>query len=87
MKVRVAAPMYVGGIRREVGEIVDLPTVDAVGAIHRGRAERIEEQAPVAPSPGPMTTTSIVGPPAAEPAPEVAIGKKRKHKEQGNVAS
>jgi hypothetical protein len=85
MKVRVAAPMYVGGIRREVGEIVDLPPVDAMGAIHRGRAERIKEQV-AAPSPGPMTVNKQAEPEAkpvvVEPPAEPVLGKKRKAQEQ-----
>lgn len=73
MKVRVVRPLCVGGIRKEVGEIVDLP--NAQEAISTGRAERYEEQeiAPV----GPMTTDS---------APEL-VGKRRKQKESSDVAS
>lgn len=64
MRVRVVRPLCVGGIRKEVGEIVDLP--NAQEAISTGRAERIEE----APAPvGPMTTES---------APEIVDGKRRK---------
>jgi hypothetical protein len=71
----------------KVGDIVDLPPVDAIGAIHRGRAERIKEQAAAA-SPGPMTIHKPAEP-EAEPVTEPAVaqveppaapvlGKKRK---------
>jgi hypothetical protein len=84
--------MYVGGIRREVGDLVDLPSVDALGAIYRGRAERVGEEPP---APGPMTSNPVepvaVAEPAAEPQVEPApvLGKKRKgaQKEQKDVAS
>lgn len=70
MLVRVVRPLCVGGIRKEVGELVDLRPPVAAEAISTGRAERIpeSESAPV----GPMTTDS---------APEL-VGKKRKQKEQ-----
>lgn len=54
MRVRVVRPLCVGGIRKEVGEIVDLP--NAAEAISTGRAERIREEK--APPVGPMTTVS-----------------------------
>jgi hypothetical protein len=75
MKVRVVRPLCVGGIRREVGAIVDLP--NAQEAISSGRAERIVEAAPPV---GPMTTETV---------PEIVAGKKRKvaQKEQDHVAS
>lgn len=66
MKVRVVRPLCIAGQRREVGEIVDLPRVDAMGAVHIGRAELVAEQAP---APGPMTTESVAAEPAAEPQP------------------
>jgi hypothetical protein len=53
MKVRVVRPLCIAGKRKEVGEIVDLPTVDAIGAIHIGRAERVGDAPPAR---GPMTT-------------------------------
>jgi hypothetical protein len=88
MRVRVSQPMYVGGIRKEVGEFVDLPSVDALGAIYRGRAERVGEEPP---APGPMTIKQAEpeAEPEAEPKVEPARGKKRKtaQKEEENVAS
>jgi len=77
MRVRVVRPLCVGGIRKEVGEIVDLP--NAAEAIQSGRAERIPEEP--APPVGPMTTESV---PALAPG-----GKKRKfaQKEEGHVTS
>jgi hypothetical protein len=77
MRVRVSQPMYVGGIRREVGDIVDLPTVDALGAIYRGRAERVGDEPP---APGPMTIKQAEpeAEPAVEPPAAPVLGKKRK---------
>ena len=88
MRVRVSQPMYVGGIRREGGDVVDLPTVDALGAIYRGRAERIGDEPP---APGPMTIKQAEpeAEPVAEPPVAPVLGKKRKNaqKEQEDVAS
>jgi len=79
MKVRVVRPIYVGGIRKEVGEIFDLP--NAGDALSTGRVERIKEE-PEKPAPpsGPMTTETV---------PEIVHGKKRKYaqKEGSDVAS
>lgn len=74
MKVRVVRPLCVGGIRKEVGAIVDLP--NAAEAIQSGRAELIPDE--LARPVGPMTTES---------APEIVSGKKRKQKEHTDVAS
>jgi hypothetical protein len=73
MLVRVVRPLCVGGIRKEVGELVDLP--NAQEAISTGRAERIVEGE--IPPVGPMTTDS---------APEL-VGKKRKQKESPDATS
>lgn len=75
MMLRVVRPLCVGGIRKEVGDIVDLP--NAAEAIHTGRAERITEAPPPV---GPMTTESV---------PEIVAGKKRKaaRKEDDNASS
>jgi hypothetical protein len=78
MKVRVVLPMYVGGEFRGVGEIVDLPTVDALGAIYRGRAEHLKEAKPsLAPTPDPIPTPAPA-PMTTESAPGLVVGKKRK---------
>jgi hypothetical protein len=78
MLVRVTQPMYVGGVRREVGDTVDLPYVDAMGAIHRGRAARIPEEVP-APPPPPEAPKPPPAPMTTESAPEIVSGKKRKY--------
>lgn len=70
MKVRVIRPLCVAGVRKEVGEIVDL--YNAAEAIQAGRAERMPEETPA--SAGPMTTESTPG---------LMPGKKRKNAQKG----
>lgn len=72
MRVRVIRPLCVGGVRKEVGEVVDLS--NAAEAIQSGRAVRVADEPPPA---GPMSTESV---------PDLVVGK-RKKKESDNVAS
>lgn len=71
MKVRVVRPLHYAGVRKEIGEILDLPDGRALEAVSTGRAERVEAAKP--PS-GPMTTKSVVtdDPPAPAVKPEEA---------------
>lgn len=82
MRLKVVRPLLWGGVRREIGEFLEIEDGKAIEAIATGRVARAAEETP--PRPGPMTTQTA--PVLAAVAPEP--GKKRKGaKEESNVAS
>jgi len=69
MRVQVVRACLFGGVRQEVGTILDLETAKAIEAIATGRVKRAGDLPP--PSPGPMTT---------EVATDLVAGKKKPSK-------
>lgn len=89
MRVEVVRPLLWGGVRQEVGAVLDIEDGKAIEAIATGRVKRAGDLPPSSPS-GPMTMNRIDKPaePPAEAAAEPVVGKKRKGaKEDSNVAS